>query len=137
MSSCTQISFYDEYTSEWDLDLPQPVNVSFGELIDSMPKEYDNFDLVFTYHDNVELFNQACCIELSDEERYDTISSMYELYQFEKGNTIEKKRQILEEHLKIDLGPGAKIYKQVTQREHVILLPRLNPLEIYMLRMVN
>lgn len=137
LGSCSQLSVYDEYIDKWDLDLPQPSGVSFGKLLGNLPKEYDNFDLIFSYDEAVKLLDQEACKELSDEERYDMIGSMYELYKFKERKTIEEKRRLLEEYLEIDLGPGARIYKQVSQREHIFILPRVNPLEIYMLRTLD
>lgn len=137
LSGCSQLSVYDEYIDKWDLDLPQPVQVDLGKLLQNLPKEYDSFDLIFTYKEDVKLLDLGVCKELSDVERYEIISSMYELYKFKENKTIEEKRRLLEEYLEIDLGPSTSIYKRVTQREHILILPRVNPLEIYMLRTLN
>ncbi|NLY36187.1 MAG: hypothetical protein GX046_03005 [Tissierellia bacterium] len=137
LSGCSQLSIYDEYIQRWNLDLPRPAEVNLGKLIKNLPKEYDDFDLIFTYHEDVRLQDKDICKELSDEERYEMIARLYELYKFKDNKTTEEKRIQLEEFLEIDLGPGAMAYKGVTQREHVLLLPRVNPLEIYMLRTLN
>lgn len=137
VSGCSQLSLYDEYTQKWDLDLPQPAQVNLGKLINSPPKEYNNFDLIFTYHEDINFLDKNKCKELSNEERYEMISSLYELYKFTNSKTIEEKRRLLEEYLEIDLGVGARAFKLVTQREHVFILPRVNPLEIYVVRALN
>lgn len=137
LASCGQLSYYDEITQSLNIDLPRPLSVDAGMLSKELPKDYENFDLIFTFSDEIDILGKDFWVELGDEERYEIIGCLYALYQLEGGTTTEEKRRRLEDYLSVDLGQGAKAYHGLIHKEHIFLLPRSHSNEIFMLRVVD
>ena len=134
---CSQLSIYDKYNNELNLGLPRPNNFLSGKLVDGLPKDYEEFDLIFIYDSSLAIEERDFWQTTSDEERYELILKLYEKYALETGTTIEDKKQQLEEYLDLDLGPDLKIYYKKTTRDNLLLLNKRSPGELLMLRVMN
>ncbi|NLY73160.1 MAG: hypothetical protein GX079_05660 [Tissierellia bacterium] len=137
VSGCAQLSIYDKYNNDLNLGLPRPSSFTTGKLIEGQPKDYEDFDLIFVYDESLAVEDQDFWQTPSDEERYELILKLYDIYQLDTGTTIEDKKNQLEDYLDLDLGSELKIYYKNTAKENLLLLNRRSPGELLMLRVMN
>lgn len=137
LAGCSQVEFYDEYTSRLNLELPRPKEVRLGSLVEALPKDYEDFDLIFTFDENTSIEDKDFWEVLTEEERYEVIEALYNKYKLGIGKTIEDKKVLLERLLNLDLDEGMVAFYKSSQTEDILLLRTNIPSDLYMLRVVH